>query len=108
MIAERDAHHLLQLEEFKRSSELQHREDIERIQNILMSELREVQEKYAAAQSALDASLQGRASPAKPSLIGHSLIDDNDEEKAELLKQIDELKQQVALEQVWYYLCFEI
>lgn len=97
----RDAQHIQQLEEFKRSTESQHRDDIERIQNVLMTELREVQEKYAAAQSALNASLQGRQIP-KPSLLGRSLRDDDEEEeeKVELLKQIDELKQQLSEEQV--------
>lgn len=50
MIAERDAEHRKMMGEWQAASESKHREEIDRIQNMLMTELREMQEKYFAVQ----------------------------------------------------------
>ena len=50
MLAERDVEHLKRLEDWKDSREVEHKQEIERIQNMLMTELREMQEKQTATQ----------------------------------------------------------
>ena len=49
-MAERDREHRKLMTEWQALSESKHREEIDRIQNMLMTELREMQEKYLAAQ----------------------------------------------------------
>ena len=49
-MAERDALHQKKLEEWREESELQHRKEINKIQDILLTQLKEMQEKQLATQ----------------------------------------------------------
>ena len=50
LLADRDSQHMKKLEEWQELRESQHKQEIDRIQNMLMSELREMQEKQQATQ----------------------------------------------------------
>ncbi|XP_067948960.1 cilium assembly protein DZIP1L-like isoform X2 [Watersipora subatra] len=101
LLAERDAEHVKRLEEWQAMRETEHKQEIDRIQNMLMTELREMQEKQSATQRALEAAQQGLMVGARPSNLGSSIRDDIDVERELLARereQLMNLKEEIKLQ----------